>query len=216
MNEESTVYIVDADSSARRSMAEIARSKGLQVREFESAEQVLVELPLAEARACLIADATTIDTRQQLRDTKNPIPLVVVGPDDARTAVRAMQQGAVTYLPKSCETHEFLAAVDTALERAGHQQRAMRQTEELRQRFEQLSASEREVLARVMEGQPNRQIANEMDIGLRTVELRRSNIMRKTGANNLLELTRLTIEVDFPQGLSSEASANQDDQQSVA
>jgi FixJ family two-component response regulator len=188
-------------------MAEIARSKGLEVREYESAEQVFGELPSANGCACLVADgvqnASGLELLRRLRGAGRLTPTVIVGPDEARPAVRAMQHGAVTYLPKPCDSQELSAAIDAALEQASQQHHVTRQKEELRQRFEQLTASEREVLARVMEGQPNRQIANEMDIGLRTVELRRSNIMRKTGANNLLELTRLTIEVNFPQGLAT-------------
>lgn len=206
MNQETTVYVVDGDDAARQSMAAVARSKGLQVREVESGETLLAQLP-ADGRFCFIVDVdlpglSGLELQPQLRQGGESLPLVMVGQPDVRVAVRAMQQGAVTYLQKPCCQEELTVAIDAALERAGQHQAERRQKEDLRSRFEQLTSSEREVLARVMEGQSNRQMAGEMDLGLRTVELRRSNIMRKTGASNLCELIRLAIEVNFPSGLA--------------
>lgn len=203
MNQETTIYVVDGDQSARESMALVARSKGLQVRECESAEALLSAFQ-AGNQACLIVEAqlpgiSGLELQQRLNGAGKLAPIVMVGANpDVRTAVRAMQQGAVTFLPKPCSTEELSAAIDTALERSSQHQSALQQMQGLRERFGQLSASEREVLSRVIEGQSNKRISTEMDLGLRTVELRRSNIMRKTGASNLSELIRLAIEVGFP------------------
>jgi FixJ family two-component response regulator len=211
MSEETTVYVVDGDQAARESIAAIAKSKGVRVREFESGEALLTELS-AGGLACLIVDAdlpgvSGLDLQQQLQEAGQSPPAVMVGNHgDVRAAVRAMQQGAVTFLQKPCRQDELSAAIDAGLDKASQQHEAKRQKEDLRNRFEQLTLSEREVLSRVLEGQPNRRIATEMDIGLRTVELRRSNIMRKTGASNLSELVRLAIEVDFPNGLAAPAA----------
>jgi two-component system, LuxR family, response regulator FixJ len=208
MREETTVYVVDSDQAARESISAIARSKGVRVREFESGEALLTELPAGNP-ACLIVDAdlpgvSGLDLQRQLQQSGQSPPAVMVSNQgDVRTAVKAMQQGAVTFLQKPCAGEELSAAIDAALDKANQQQETKRHKQELRDRFEQLTLSEREVLSRVLEGQPNRRIANEMDIGLRTVELRRSNIMRKTGASNLTELVRLAIEVDFPNGLTA-------------
>jgi len=211
MSEETTIYVVDSDQAARESIAAIARSKGVRVREFESGEALLTELP-AGSPACLIVDAdlpglSGLDLQLQLQEAGQSPPAVMVSNQgDVRAVVKAMQQGAVTFLQKPCAQNELSDAIDAALDRASQQQETKRQKQELRHRFEQLTLSEREVLSRVLEGQPNRRIANEMDIGLRTVELRRSNIMRKTGASNLSELVRLAIEVDFPNGLAAPTS----------
>jgi FixJ family two-component response regulator len=208
MSEETTVYVVDSDQVARESIAAIAKSKGLRVRELESGQALLTELS-AGGLACLIVDAdlpgvSGLDLQKQLQEAGHSLPAVMVGNHgDVRTAVRAMQQGAVTFLQKPCGQDELSAAIDTALDKVYRQQEVKRQSQELQSRFEQLTLSEREVLSRVIEGQANRKIATEMDIGLRTVELRRSNIMRKTGASNLSELIRLAIEVNFPNGLST-------------
>lgn len=212
MGEETTVYVVDSDQAARESMAAVARSKGVRVREFESGEALLTELP-ADNLACLIVDAdlpgvSGLDLHKQLQEAGQSPPAVMVSSHgDVRAAVRAMQQGAVTFLQKPCGQDELSAAIDMALDRVYRQQETKRQAQDLRNRFEQLTPSEREVLSRVIEGQANRKIASELDIGLRTVELRRSNIMRKTGAGNLSELIRLAIEVDFPNGLTTPPTA---------
>lgn len=206
MSEETTIYVVDSDQTARQSMAALARSKGAQVRELESGEALLAELP-ADGRLCLIVEVdlpgvTGLELQPQLQQAGKCLPVVMVGRPDVRVAVCAMQQGAVTYLEKPCSHEELTAAIDIALDRANQQHAEKRQKEDLVNRFEQLTASERKVLSRVIDGQPNRRIASEMDLGLRTVELRRSNIMRKTGASNLCDLIRLAIEVNFPNGLA--------------
>jgi FixJ family two-component response regulator len=207
MSEETTVYVVDSDQAARESMAAIAGSKGVQVREFGSGEKLLAEWS-AGGLACLIVDAdlpglSGLDLQQQLQEAGQLPPAVVVSErGDVRAAVRAMQQGAITFLQKPCDPAELSAAIDAALQRATLQEDARRHQAELRNRFEQLTRSEREVLSRVMEGQANRRMANDLDLGLRTVELRRSNIMRKTGASNLSELIRLAIEAGFPDSLT--------------
>lgn len=207
MSEETTVYVVDSDRAERESIAAIARSKGVTVREFESNEAFLAEVSPAK-RACVILDADQ-DVQMQLDQTGASPPVVMVGRGDVRAAVRAMQQGAVSYLAKPVDRDELNAALDIALQRAGQQQ-LNHGRQDLRTRFEQLTASEREVLSRVIDGQPNRRIAGDLDMGLRTVELRRSNIMRKTGAANLSELIRLAIEVDFPKGLALPAAREVD------
>ena len=210
MSEETTVFVVDSDQAARQSIAAVAKAKGVRVKELESGEALLAEMS-SNGRLCLIVDVdlpdvSGLDLQPQLQQAGKSLPIVMVGQPDVRVAVRAMQQGAITYLPKPCSQDEVTAAIDAALEQARQHEAQRRQQEELRNRFEQLTASEREVLTRVIEGQPNRRIAGEMDIGLRTVELRRSNIMRKTGANNLSELIRLAIQVDFPNGLAAPVS----------
>jgi two-component system response regulator FixJ len=208
MSEETTVYVVDSDPADRISIAAVAKSKGVTVREFESSEAFLAELSAAK-RACVILDADQ-DFQLRLQQSGSSPPVVMVGPGDVRAAVRAMQQGAVSYLAKPVDPDELSAAIDIALQRAG-KQALNHAKQDLRTRFEQLTASEREVLSRVIDGQPNRRIAGDLDLGLRTVELRRSNIMRKTGAANLSELIRLAIEVDFPNGLASPAVAREVD-----
>jgi FixJ family two-component response regulator len=206
MTEQATVYIVDDDPDARESVAAVVHTRGLRVREFDSAEQFL-EGFRDEGSACLLVDVrmpgmSGLELQQKLNDSGSSIPTIMItGFGDVSTAVKAMQNGAVTFLEKPCQQDALWEAIDLALTRARSEQESLLRKQELRQRFSKLTANEREVLARVLEGQPNKQIAQEMDLGLRTVELRRSQIMRKLDAGSLSELIRLSIEADFPKDL---------------
>lgn len=212
MSAEATVFLVDDDAAVRESMAAIARSKGLKVLEFESAEAFL-SYRNAE-RGCLLVDLrlpgmSGLELQQKLQEAGRAVPTVFISAyGDVPTAVRAMQQGAVTFLEKPCDSADLWAGMELALKQGSLRQLSSESQEALRERFAQLTESEREVLARVVEGQPNKRIAAELDIGLRTVELRRSNIMRKTGANSFSELIRLAIEADFPNERKPTASAD--------
>jgi len=211
MSEEATIYVVDADPAAREAMAAMVRSKGLQVHECESAEAFLNEFR-PNGKTCLVTevhlpDMSGLELQQRLKIAGKQAPVVMVSDrGDIRTAVLAMKQGAVSFLEKPCNSDELSAAIDEALEQSAQQHQRTEQNQALRDRFAQLTPSEREVLSRVIEGQPNRRIAKDLDIGLRTVELRRSHIMRKTGANSLSELIRLAIDVNFPEDLPTPAT----------
>lgn len=216
MTAEATVYVVDDNPAERESLAAISRDQGWQVRECDSAETFLAEFR-DDTATCVVLEAqlpdmSGLELQQRLRVAGKSSPVVMVsGRGDIRTAVQAMQQGAVTFLEKPCSSDELCSAIEIALEQAERQQQAAQRRLALRDRFARLTASEREVLERVLEGQPNRQIAQEMDLGLRTVELRRSHIMKKTGTTNLSELIRLATEIHFPHDLPSVAPGKNDD-----
>jgi len=133
-----------------------------------------------------------LELQQQLRSAGSPLCVIIItGYADVRTAVRAMQSGAYTFLEKPCQDQELWSTVQEALQRGQQQSEQRTEQEELARRAGTLSTSEREVLMRVLEGMPNKQIAQELDIGLRTVELRRSEIMSKFQAKSLPELVRM-------------------------
>jgi len=187
-------------------VAAVARSKGLQVREYDSAESLLAA-DRVPSKACVVTEArlpgiSGLELQQRLAEAGHFVPAVFfTAHGDVPAAVKAMQQGAVTFLEKPASPEALAEGIEVAIQRSGEHHATARQMQELRDRFAQLTASERQVLDRVIQGQPNKQIATEMDIGLRTVELRRSHIMRKTGASSLTQLIRLTMEVGFPDDL---------------
>jgi FixJ family two-component response regulator len=211
MSSDAIVHIVDDDPAARESVAAVVRSRGLKVQEYDSAEQFLkVERP--SGPGCLLLDIrmpgmSGLELQTSLKAAGVRLPTVVItGFGDVATAVKAMQNGAITFLEKPCEQQQLWDALELALAQANQQQASTLRRQELEQRFASLTESERTVLIRVMDGQPNKRIATEMDIGLRTVELRRSNIMRKTGATSLSELIRLAIEAGFPDAVPAGAA----------
>jgi two-component system, LuxR family, response regulator FixJ len=208
---EETVFIVDDDPQARELVAAIARSKGWQVREYESAE-ALLGADRGTGKSCVVLEVqlpglSGLELQSRLAANGDFVPAVfVTAHGDVPTAVQAMQQGAVTFLQKPASSDALSQAIELGLRRSEEHYAAAQETQDLRDRFAQLTASERNVLERVIQGQPNKQIATEMDIGLRTVELRRSHIMRKTGAASLTHLIRLAIEVGFPDDLPPETA----------
>lgn len=206
MSNDATVFIVDDDPAARESVAAVVESRGLSVRQFDSAEAFLESFD-GQRRACVLIDVrmngmSGLDLQEQLVKAGRQIPTIILtGYGDVAMAVKAMQGGAVTFLEKPCPQDELWTSIEQALNLAEKLEDSKQRKTQLRERFARLTASEREVLKRVIEGQPNKRIAADLDIGLRTVELRRSYIMKKTEASSLSELIRMAVEANFPHDL---------------
>ena len=154
-------------------------------------------------RGCLVVDVrmtgmTGLELQQELTARGYRIPVIVItGFADVPTAVRAMRAGAVTFLEKPCSDKELWASIETALgngKAAHRQQRAQRG--EIAARRATLTPAEVQVLERLLAGKANKTIAVELDLGLRTVELRRATIMKKMEANSLAELVRLILSIE--------------------
>jgi two-component system response regulator FixJ len=192
------VYVVDDDPAARESVLALVKTKGVPAVGYSSAEEFLAAYA-PDMTGALVLDVrmpgiSGLELQQQLRSAGSPLcVMIITGYGDVRTAVRAMQSGAYTFLEKPCQDQELWATIQEALERGQKQSEQKVEQEELARRAATLTTSEREVLLRVLEGMPNKQIAQELDIGLRTVELRRSEIMSKFQANSLPELVRMAI-----------------------
>ena len=135
---------------------------------------------------------------QQLASRKSTLPAVVItGYADVPMAVKAMQAGAMTFLEKPCQDQELWQAIQQALDKEKSIQSLRRQKSEIESRLATLTEDEIAVLRKLLEGLPNKRIAVDLDIGLRTVELRRSNIMKKMQAASLPELVRMAILIGF-------------------
>ncbi len=193
-----TVFVVDDDPAARDSVATLVKSKGIDVETFESAEQFL-EADIAQRRGCLVVDVrmtgmTGLELLESLRERGVVLPVIVItGFADVPMAVRAMKGGAETFLEKPCQGQEMWASISRALECG--EQREQRNAERLgiRSRMASLTDAEMKVLDMVVEGKPNKVIAGGLDLGLRTVELRRAKVMEKLQADSLAELVRKVL-----------------------
>lgn len=193
-----TVYIVDDDPAARDSVASLVRAKGHPVEAFASAEDFIAYCT-PETRGVVIADVRMpgmggFDLLESLRSRRVLLPVIVITAfADVPTAVKAMHRGAVTFLEKPCREEELAAAIDEA--RQASEKLAARKTfqAEFEQRKAELTPDELKVMERMVAGMPNKLIAAELDMGLRTVELRRANVLKKMKADSLAELVRLVI-----------------------
>ncbi|ADB15754.1 two component transcriptional regulator, LuxR family [Pirellula staleyi DSM 6068] len=197
-----TVYVVDDDRAARESVIAMVGLKGLPAQGFGSAEEFLAFYD-ASRTGCLVVDVrmqgmSGLQLQQELKSRGCTLPVIVItGYADVPMAVRAMQNGAVTFLEKPCQEHELWRGIERALNQEQAQQTLRRQRAEIETRMNTLTSDEVVVMRKLLEGLPNKRIAADLDIGLRTVELRRSNIMRKMEADSLSELVQMAILINF-------------------
>jgi two-component system response regulator FixJ len=202
MTDSSMVYVVDDDAAARESVVALVTLKGLKAKGYASAEDFLAHAD-PEVSGCVVADVrmtgmSGLDLLGELRTRNSNLPVVVItGYADVPMAVRAMQMGAVTFLEKPCQEQELWQGIKQALDLEQAQNPQRRQRTEVEERLNSLTDDESIVFRKLLEGLPNKRIAADLDIGLRTVELRRSNIMRKMQASSLPELVRMAILAEF-------------------
>jgi RNA polymerase sigma factor (sigma-70 family) len=203
----SVVFVVDDDPSVRRAIKLLLESIGLEVELFGSAQEFLPSGP-TKGPSCLILDVrlpgvSGLDFQRQLAEANINIPIIFISAHgDVPMTVRAMKAGAVEFLTKPFRDQDLLDAVQSALER----DRARRQREAgiatLRERFESLSAREREVVAMVVSGMLNKQIAAKIGITENTVKVHRSRAMEKMQAKSLADLVKMVERLGIlPQAL---------------
>jgi FixJ family two-component response regulator len=196
-----TVFVVDDDPAALESISAAMNARGRRAELYASAEAYLEQFD-PRRPGCLVLDLRLggmdgVALQQELirRDATMPIVVITAYPD-VPSAVSTIGEGAVAYLTKPYREGELQQCVDKALEQDRRQRAVQSRRGELARRFATLTDSEREVLDRLMRGQPNKEIAAELSLGLRTVELRRAKIFEKVEARSLAELIRLKTELD--------------------
>jgi FixJ family two-component response regulator len=190
------VFVVDDDPSVRTSTERLVRSAGFTVKTFASAAEFL-ESPRPEGPACLVLDVrmpgqSGLDLQRELTGSGIQIPIIfVTGHGDIPMTVRAMKAGAVEFLTKPYRRNALLDAIRAAIERDCVARKERLEAAALRQRYEHLTSREREVMAHVVAGLLNKQIAVELATAERTVKFHRAHIMQKMEAESLAELVRI-------------------------
>lgn len=207
--EAACVYIVDDDRELCASLEWLMGSVGLEARSFTSAADFLESFD-SELVACLIVDVRMPEIsgfrlQEILNERRHQIPVIFVSAHgDIKMSVRALQQGAVTFLEKPYEPQHILDVVQSALEQA----RAVRDAQHHRARVQDallaLTPREREVLRLVIEGEPSKVIAHELGISSRTVDVHRTRIREKSGAPSLAVLVRDILQCGVDLGLLGE------------
>ncbi len=199
-----TVFIVDDDTSFLQSVSRLLRAVGYTVQAFASASEFLARLAPGMS-GCVVTDLQMpgmngLELLAALRRSANPLPVIfLTGQGDIPATVNAMRSGAEDFLTKRAPKEELLAAVERAFQRDAQERQQREQLRSLRRRFDELSQRELEVLAHVVQGRMNKQIAADLNINERTVKLHRTNITRKLAVQSVAELTRLVDEAGmFP------------------
>ena len=199
-----SVYLVDDDASVRKALARLIRSAGLEVQTFASSREFLDRIPDTNNPACLVADVrmpglSGIDLHHELRSTNRNLPIIfVTGHGDIPMSVNAMKAGAVDFLPKPVKDSDLLRAIKQALAHADYDRVKRDELEGLRKRMEKLTARESEVMALVVKGMLNKQIAFVLGTVEKTIKVHRARVMRKMEVNSVAELVRITEKIGMP------------------
>ena len=198
------VYIVDDDASFLTAVTRLLRAGGYEVRAFDSAARFLQNPLPTDSPGCAIVDLqmpglSGLELQDALTKMDNALPLIfLTGHGDIPTSVHAMRQGAEDFLTKPVKRQALFDAVQRALARDATQRARRARQRELRTRFDALTPREREVLAHVLSGQLNKQIAGDLGTSERTIKAHRANIMAKMEVQSVAELARLAQEAgDF-------------------
>lgn len=199
MENEHLVYIVDDDPSVRGSVEALVKSMGARAVLFASAEEFLNSYDGSQC-ACLVVDMrmggmSGLELLEAVSRRPSPPPVVLMSAFvDVPTAVRAMSLGAVTVLQKPYRNEELRNSISVAFAISQNRRRDEAHLRERQAKMASLTPEEIQVLDRILEGRPNKGIAREVGVGLRTVEGRRHSIMAKLGARSLAELVHIAWE----------------------
>jgi two-component system, LuxR family, response regulator DctR len=188
MSADRVVYVVDDDDAVRNAVSLLFRTAELEVETYSSAAAFLQGARL-DRRCCVLLDIrmpgmTGTDLHDELRGRGVRAPVIfITGHGDIPMAVEAMRKGAYDFIEKPFDDEHVLSRVLNALEDYDEEPASI-------DSLSMLSARQRAVLDRVLEGKPNRQIARELSISLKTVEFHRARIMQKLGVHSAAELFR--------------------------
>jgi FixJ family two-component response regulator len=190
---ERVVFIIDDDVAMRETLGSLFRSVGLRVELFGSARE-FAQIKMPDAASCLVLDirlpgVSGLDFQAELAAAGIRVPIIfMTGHGDIPMSVQAMKAGAVDFLTKPFRDQEMLDAVVRALERDQKRLDSEKVVTELRVRLDSLTSREREVIAFVVDGLLNKQIAAKLGVSEITVKVHRVNMMRKMKARSVIEL----------------------------
>jgi FixJ family two-component response regulator len=191
-----TIFVVDDDASFRHAIERLLRASGYAVQSFASATEFL-QFNRPDAPGCVLLDLhmpgpSGLDLQSALAGSENPLPIVfLTGQGDIPTSVQAMRAGADDFLIKPTSKEILFPVITRALARDAQDRGQRVRRRELRSRFDMLTPREREVLAHVLGGQLNKQIALDIDASERTIKAHRAHLMAKLQVQSVAELAHL-------------------------
>lgn len=200
--QQQVIYVVDDDERARESVCALVSSMGLESQAFSSAEQFL-DFYEQDQPGCLVTDIrmlgmSGLELQAELVNMGSLLPVIVLTAfATTPVTVQAIQRGAVTLLDKPYLEDDLWNAIRKALAQDARKRVEAAHRQAIRDRINRLTPSERLVLRYVVAGKPNKVIANRLDVSVRTIENRRSEIYTKLKAESVVDLVRMVIEADM-------------------
>ena len=201
---ERIVFVIDDDVAMRETLSSLFRSVGLRVELFGSARE-FAEFKVPDAAGCLVLDirlpgVSGLDFQAELAAKGISTPIIfMTGHGDIPMSVKAMKAGAIDFLAKPFRDQDILDAVIRALERDQKRRDSEKGVAELRIRFDSLTSREREVIALVLDGQMNKQIAAKLGVTEITVKVHRGHMMQKMKARSVIELVAMADRLGIRQ-----------------
>lgn len=203
------LFVVDDDEHVRNALCRLLRSCGYTVQAYGSAGAFMDGADLANSPACLLLDLQLPDLSgiELQRRLDGIVPIVFISAHgDMNTAVEAMRAGAADFLAKPVDADVLIEATSRACERACRLFAQREQRAEIQQRVDKLTPREREVMALVVSGRPNKLVADELGAAEKTIKIHRARVMVKMQANSLADLVRLVAATspDAPDLIASQ------------
>ena len=198
---EQTVHIVDDDEALRDSLIWLLESEGHTVATYASGEEFL-QAWTPELSGCLLLDVrmpgmSGLELFDRLNAQHNTLPVIfITGHGDVPMAVSALKRGAADFIEKPFNDRDMLKLIEQSLAQAREQAASREAGAATARRIEALTSREREVLQLIVGGRLNKQIADELGISIKTVEVHRARVMEKMGVESLAELVQLVLAAE--------------------
>ena len=195
------IYVVDDDEAMLDSMTWLLEGEGYKVACFDSAAAFLGAWR-SSLRGCIVLDVrmpemSGLELHEKLEALGSRLPIIfVTGHGDVPMAVSALQRGACDFIEKPFHNEDLLARIERALELDSQIAARQQRDKAIVSRLDQLTQREREVMQLVVAGKLNKQIADELDISMKTVEAHRARVMEKMGVRTLAELVKIVMSVN--------------------